>query len=245
MDNLLDLERCRAFIHCQIKPEDGKGGTVASAPKQFAVTISRQTGVGAHAVAECLATWLDERLPMKGRPWTVFDRNLVEQVLEDHHLPTKLAQFMTEARRSAIEDMVEELLGLHPSSWTLAQQTSETVLKLAELGRVILVGRGANRVAARLGHVFHVRLIAPKERRVEHVREQLRMSTREARAFVEREDRSKSRYVKRVFRSDIEDATGYHLVMNTADFDARSAAEAIGGAMAAWARLPQGPAPKH
>lgn len=245
MDNLLDFERCRAFINCQIQPDEGKPVS-AKSPHQphLAVTLSRQTGVGGHAVAEHLASWLDARVPGEGRQWTVFDRNLVERVLEDHHLPAKLAQFMTEARRSAIEDMVEELLGLHPSSWTMAQQTTETILKLAELGHVIFVGRGANRVTARLPHVFHVRLIGSEERRVDHVSQQMDLSKKAARAFVEREDQSKRRYLRKLFRADIDDPLAYHLTLNMDSLEPKAAAGVIGHAVVTWAGLPPASPPK-
>ena len=244
MDNLLDFERCRAFINCQIQPDEGKPvATIAPTPAHLAVTLSRQTGVGGHAVAENLASWLDARVPGEGRQWTVFDRNLVERVLEDHHLPAKLAHFMTEARRSAIEDMVEELLGLHPSSWTLAQQTTETILKLAELGHVVVVGRGANRVAAKLPHVFHVRLIGSEERRVEHVSHQLKLSAKAARAFIEREDQSKRRYLRKLFKADIDDPMAYHLILNMDSIEPKAAAEVIGHAVLTWAKL-SAPSPR-
>jgi diguanylate cyclase (GGDEF)-like protein len=44
---------------------------------------------------------------------------------------------------SEITDTLDELLGLHPPAWTLVRQMTETILHLAEMGNVILVGRGA------------------------------------------------------------------------------------------------------
>ena len=49
------LERCRTFINTQMQPA-GKGLTSAEdGRRRRAVTISRQTGSGAHTVAEKLA----------------------------------------------------------------------------------------------------------------------------------------------------------------------------------------------
>ena len=64
---------------------------------------------------------------------------------------------MTEdAQLLPVEAIVEEVLGLHPSGWTLVQHATQTILRLAGLGRAILVGRGANIITARLPNVFHV-----------------------------------------------------------------------------------------
>ena len=83
--------------------------------------------------------------------------------MEDHDLPERVARFMPEDRASEISDTMEELFGLHPPSWLLVRKVTETILHLAELGNVILIGRGAAVITANLDHVFHVRLIGSLE----------------------------------------------------------------------------------
>ena len=102
-----------------------------------AVAISRQSASGAHAVGEKLAWYLQPYELPGARQWTVFDRNLVEKVLEDHHLPERLARFMPEDATSHINDIMEELFGLHPAPEILVQQTSETILRLAKMVPVV------------------------------------------------------------------------------------------------------------
>ena len=51
-------------------------------PAPRAVTISRETGAGAITIGELVARTLQERgIGDPRRPWAVFDRNLVKQVL--------------------------------------------------------------------------------------------------------------------------------------------------------------------
>lgn len=145
----------------------------------------------------------------------VFDRNLVEKVLEDYHLPQRLARFMPEDRISEIDDTIEELLGLHPPSWTLVRKTTEKILHLAELGNVILLGRGANVITSKLGYVFHVSLVASLEKRVAHIQEFNHLEKKAALEFIRREDRGRSRYLKKYFRKDMDDPLLYHLTINT------------------------------
>ena len=108
------------------------------------MTISRQTGCGALVVAEKLAHYLQQHSSGDACPWTVFDRNLMDKVLEDHNLPARLAKFLPEDRVSQIEDILAEVFEVHPPAQTIIQQTTETILKLAGLGNVILIGRGSN-----------------------------------------------------------------------------------------------------
>ena len=229
MEIPVGLEKCFAFINCQLRPAGM--GAVGHPPEEgkLAVTLSRQTGSGALIVAEKLAEYLQARVP-GGRVWTVFDRNLVQRVLEDHNLPRQLAQFMPEDRISAIEDMLEESLGLHPSASTLVHETSETILKLAEVGNVIIVGRGAGVITSRLPHVFHVRLCGSVEKRVERVQFYMKLDKKAALQFVETEDRGRRRYLKKHFGADIENPLLYHLTVNTDRINLSDVASLIGDA---------------
>lgn len=220
------LEQAQTFLQCQLRPAQRP----PTRPR-LAVTISRQTGSGAWRVAQCLAALLDRCVPDPELKWTVFDRELVEKVLADHHLPRKLAEFMPEDRVSMLEDMMTELLGLHPPSWTLFHATVETILKLAELGHVILIGRGANVVTARLPHVFHVRLVGSLERRVERVMADRGLDRKQALEFIEKEDRGRARYLREHFKAEIDDPLLYDLVLNTDRITCELAAELIAQAL--------------
>jgi cytidylate kinase len=180
-----------------------------------AVTISRQAGSGAHAVAEKLATLLQVRTPKDACPWTIFDRNLVGKVLQEHNLPERVAKFMPEDRTSEIADTMEELFGLHPPSWLLVRKVTETILHLAELGNVILIGRGAAVVTANLRHVFHVRLVSALEKRLQRIQELNHLSKEAALKFIHEEDRGRERYLKKYFKTDVDDPLLYDLVINT------------------------------
>lgn len=225
------LERCRTFINTQIQPTGKRLTSAQDGGHRRAVTISRQTGSGAHVVAEKLAACLQAHTPRDARPWTVFDRNLVEKVLEDHNLPQHLARFMPEDRVSEIADTMDELFGLHPPSWTLVRQTTETILHLFELGNVIVIGRGATVIASKLDYVFHVRLVGSLEKRVAHIQELHRLNKEAALELIRREDRGRRRYLKTHFKADLDDPLLYHLVINTDLVSYESAAQIIADAM--------------
>jgi hypothetical protein len=182
-------------------------------------------------IAEELASYLQEHGPKTRRPWTVFDKNLVEQVLEDHNLPREIARYLPEDKISQLNDMVEELLGLHPPSWTLLRQTTETVLRLAQLGNVILVGRGANVITGRLENVFHVRLVGSVEQRVQLVEEYYQLSRKAALQFLQKEDRGRQRYLKRYFGKNVDDPLLYHMTLNTDRISYQDATRLIGDAV--------------
>jgi cytidylate kinase len=116
---------------------------------------------------------------------------------------------------SEIEDTIDELFGLHPPAEQLVRQTAETILRLAKLGHVILIGRGGNIITAKLPGVIHVRLVAPLEKRIQNIQQTDQLDRKGALALIDREDIGRRRYLNKYYHKDINDALLYHLVINT------------------------------
>ncbi len=180
-----------------------------------AVTLSRETGAGAVTLGEKLARYLESHDGDRESGWAVFDRNLVDKVLDDHSLPGKLGAYMPEGAGNDFQAYVGEFLGLHPSITSLVEKTNETIRKLAKTGNVILVGRGAHLVAASLKNAFHVRLTCRLEKRIERVQAFYELKYDEAVEQVRRKDKERADYVRKHFDRDITDPLSYHLVVNT------------------------------
>lgn len=179
------------------------------------VTVSRQAGAGAETVASLLAAKLNAQDAPGAQPWTVFDKNLIDRVLADQDLPQEIAKLVEEDKDTTIKAIVGELLGLHPSMWTIFHHTSDTILKLARLGRCIMVGRGGNIVTAKLKGGIHVRLVAPENIRLAHLIKRFGLDEKSAGKYLHEHDEGRRRYVKTNFERDIEDPLLYDAVLNT------------------------------
>ncbi|MCW9065096.1 MAG: cytidylate kinase-like family protein, partial [Ignavibacteriaceae bacterium] len=179
------------------------------------ITISRQTGAGSKPVCEKLVHIMDEYSEPEGIKWAFFDRNLIEKVLEDHHLPKQISDFMPEGKYKHLNAVVNELLGLKPAEWTLIHKTTDTILQLARMGNVVIVGRGANIITSKLKNTFHVRLIASLEKRVEHIKTLMNLSEEEALEYIKKEDEKRKKYLKSYFHADADDPLLYHMTVNT------------------------------
>jgi hypothetical protein len=179
------------------------------------ITISRQTGAGSKPVCEKLVNIMDEYSEPEGVKWAFFDRNLIEKVLEDHHLPKQISDFMPEGKYKHLNAVVNELLGLKPAEWTLIHKTTDTILQLARMGNVVIVGRGANIITSKLKNTFHVRLIASLEKRVEHIKTIMNLSEEEALEYIKKEDEKRKKYLKSYFHANADDPLLYHMTVNT------------------------------
>jgi cytidylate kinase len=225
------FDRQLAHINSRPRRNDQPLRVCPPESERLAVAISPQTGSGALQVAERLAEYLQAHALHGEPPWRVFDRNLMAKVLEDHHLPTRLAQFLPEDAHNAVDDLLHELLGLHPPSWIIVQQSIETMLNLVRAGNVILVGWGVNAVTRKLANVFQVRLVGSLERRITRIQAREHLSRREALLFIERRDRGRARYVKKHFHQEIADVLLYGLTINTDHFSDAEMVRLIGDAV--------------
>ena len=178
------------------------------------VTISRQTGAYGITMAEALEEYLRNHERRQKCPWTVFEKDLLQKVVEQHNLPETVLPYLSESTISEIQDMLEETLGLHPSQYTLAHKTSETILHLARLGYVIIIGRGANIITAQLSGGVHIRLVGSFENRVNNIQKYLKIEGKKAREYVIQEDQNRINYIKKHFGKDINDPLLYDFVIN-------------------------------
>jgi hypothetical protein len=207
------MGRCRSYLMAQTREQERRQYHFPGPGP--AITMAYLTGAGEHEIADRVAEILKADEPESPAPWTVFDRQLIEQVLKEHSLPKEMARYISEDRRSFIQEEIDELLGLHPPAWIMVPHIAETVLRLADMGRVILVGRGAPFILARMANVFHVRLVAPLASRIERVQRTENLPPKEAAKFVAKNDRGRNRYLRAYFRGKVDDALPFHLVINT------------------------------
>ncbi|MEZ0298578.1 MAG: AAA family ATPase [Candidatus Methylacidiphilales bacterium] len=219
------LDPCLAYLEAQAR-NDGDG-SMRTQRRPF-ITLSRQAGTRGTEVAKATAHWLQDRAHDGDAPWTVFDSNLIEKVLEDMHLPARLASFLPEDASVSLRNIIEESLGLHPSTYEVASKTTETMVRLAGLGFCILVGRGGNLVLQKFPQALHVRLVGDYARRVRVVAESRGLTLEQARDVVTQEDGARKRYTRTHFHRDNDDPLMYDMVLNMDRFSVNEAATVIG-----------------
>jgi cytidylate kinase len=229
-------DKCETYIERHF----GKKGKTESKP---AITISRSEGAGGLTVSSELVKYLQEKTTSH-EEWTVFDQKLVVKVLEVFDLKGHVGKFMKEDHKGTVTDAFEEFIGLHPSTWTLVERTNATILRLAQIGNCILVGRGANLVTKDMPNVFHVRLVGSFEKRVAQAMKVFDYSEKEAAKYIKKKDDGRKRYIKDNFDADIDDPLIYHIVINTDLVTYEEAARLIGSEVIRRYKLDAPPKPE-
>lgn len=181
-------------------------------------------------MASKLAEYLQPHTPY-GHRWTVFDQNLIKKVLEDHWMPGRLSELLPESSTPLLRELTERMHGKKPAVSLIIRQTVETIWHLAESGHVILVGRAANVITAKLRNVFHVRLVGSPENRIERLEEVYDFDRAEAIKYMKTQDSAKKAYLRDYFGENIENPELYHLIVNTDRISYDEAAKLIGDAV--------------
>jgi cytidylate kinase len=225
MSDRAALERYVRFVTDEARVAEARVRPPAAHPP--VVTISREAGCRAHEIADAVAARMQSRSSATSSPWTVFDRDLVDRVVADHGLPERLARFMPEDRISDVADTLEEFFGLHPPSAMLVRKTAETILRLAEIGNVVIIGRAANIITHELPYAFHVRIVGSFERRVRRVEDARGLSTSVAESDVRRTDASRRNYAQKYYGRRVDDPLLYDLTINTDRLKTDEVAELI------------------
>lgn len=228
------LEHCRAYIKSYLH----KPWAHQEAPHPC-VTLSREEGSRGHAIADALAAWLKENDREADADWTLFDRDLIAKVLEEHDLPKEFEKHMPEDQVSEWSSIIDDLLHRHPPHWDLFRITCRTVLRFAHIGHCIIVGRGGNILTAHLPYSVHVRLIGTPSERAEHVANTRGISVDKAHREIKAEDKARARYIKSHFDENIDNPLLYDLILNTDRIDDGTAARIIGERVIAARAVPK------
>jgi cytidylate kinase len=231
MSGINQLDLCRAYLQSatdSVKPIDKGGKTEGPV-----VTISREAGARGNTIAEAVVEKLrSERSIPRRHPWTLFNQNLIQCVIEEHSLPETTAGYLGEQGAGDISLMVAELLGLHPGVYNTVRRTAETIRRIARAGNAVIVGRGGNIITADIAHAIHVRLVGSKQIRSNHYAAHADIPHAKAIAEIARIDRARKRYLKTHYQTDITDPLRYDLVLNTDRISDDEAAEIIVTALA-------------
>jgi cytidylate kinase len=197
------------------------------------ITISREYGAGGAEVARLVAEALG---------WRLVDNELLDRIAARAGLSPDDVKDREERVPGFVERLARTLVAATPELFPppqaegtvpklqeidLVRITESVVAEVASEGRVVLVGRAAAAVLASERDALHVRLVAPKEFRINAVANRLGIPPGEAQKILEETDRARARYHRQYYQRDSRDPVGYHMVLNTAALGVDGAARLV------------------
>jgi len=171
------------------------------------VTVSREPGCGGKSIAERLAAELKLHL---------YSWEIVEQIAKDTHVSTEVVSALDEKTQSELAVWLDCFKGDSSLTWYAYFETLRKVIfAIAARGDAIILGRGSNFFLPsdrRIG----LCLVAPPEVRIGNVMKDLGLSEKSAQEHIAKLEGEHRQLIQKYFAADIDDATRYHVVVNTA-----------------------------
>jgi len=188
-----------------------------AAPPPF-VTIARQAGAGGNTLNGRLVARLNG-IDRADPPWTGFDRELVEKVAQTYELSSPLLETLDESSHSYMDELLTGFK-LHgksePSELAVYRRVAKTIRALAQVGRVVIVGRGGVFLTQDMPVGLHVYLVAPLEQRVAMAREARGLSRDDAAEWVKRTDAARESFYRRHWPGQPVGPEAFSVTFNTA-----------------------------
>ena len=203
---------CGSFVAANLFRDRQERPKIQTLP---AITISRQTGARGTAICQRLQEQLQSAKAPDAPDWQLYDRELVHQILSDHNLPSDLARFMPDAAVGEYQSTINELLGRHPSLWSLFEDSVDTIQRLARQGHCIIVGRGGNHVTRAMSHVMRVCIVGSRHTRLRHIVNREHLTVKQTDAILKKEDHARQSFVRKHYNTDVDDPKDYDIMINT------------------------------
>jgi cytidylate kinase len=151
----------------------------------------------------------------------ILEKSAFAGAVGDPHFGPGAAAFLTHEFEDLASERNDDKYHLNDTDYSKGIQ--QTVLQLAELGSIVIVGRGANIILQSNPKILRVGLIAEEEDRIRRISLFEKVSLDEAKILMDNRDQARTQYFQKVF--DIEDPDNrfnYHAVLNTSamSFDA-------------------------
>jgi cytidylate kinase len=212
IESIIDRQIRRWELERQVESAEPEG----AAPGQFRplITVSRQRGSRGSYIAEKLADRFG---------YTLLHRDLIDRICESSGYKRRIVESLDQRSRSRLESWFSAVIeGKYVDHSDYTRRLGEVIYSIAELGGVVVVGRGANLIVGpKRG--FHVRVVAPVDVRRRNLVAFQNLSESEADAEIEAKDRERAEFVKKQLSQNIDSPLLYDLVVNSSHMTVETA----------------------
>jgi cytidylate kinase len=180
------------------------------------IAVSRELGAGGTDIAKLVAQELD---------FAYYDRELIDEVAEQLESDREHVERQETGPHDAVSDILLSFMDRRHVPDTVYLRSLVRVLhRVAQEGRVVIVGRGAGCV---LSGALRVRIVAPVDVRVERIARLRQLDEKEARHAVRESDQAQTRFLRAFFGCGANDVYTHDLIINTTSMSIEHGAELI------------------
>jgi len=190
----------------------------------FSITLSRQFGCEGYPLALALKKQMEQI--DKGQTWTIFDRALIDTILQNHQISRRILENF--GKKSVFYDsLMSSIIPNWKTDADIYELMVRTIISLGEEGRAIFVGRGAAVITQESKRCFHFRLIGDREYRIHSLMQRGRLTRDEVIKLMDEKEQERDRFINRFLSADITAPDKYHMVFNNEKSDVDTIASTI------------------
>lgn len=202
------IDSLERFIDVQLQDWGHRHGPQKSELAGPVVAITREPGSEGESIAKAIS----EEFGL-----VLYDWKIVEDIAKDSHVSQQVVATLEENFRPELDDWLEGFSakpGL--SSHQYMQSLRKVLFTVATHGNAVILGRGANFLLPQDRRTLGLRFVAPLETRVRNTMQALNLSHENALKQVAQTEKEQSQWVRTNCGARIDDASNYHMVINTA-----------------------------
>ena len=160
----------------------------------------------------------------------VLERSSLSSVGGDPYFGPGVTSFLTEEYENIQDSVITSEHQLSDDHYVEALH--ETIVRVASEGNVVIVGRGAHLVLRDMDSVLRIGIVCDLEDRIKRIMEIEKIDRQLAESTIDRRDKARSQYFKKVFNVEDGDKPGFfHLTLNTSIVDLEFAADTVVAAL--------------
>jgi cytidylate kinase len=234
MRRIDDIDR---YLRATLAAERVSGAAPVPPDRHPFVTISRQAGTGAHALADVMADVFSARPEVDlFSGWQVYDRTLCELVARDPRFARSFDSLVEEEYRSTANDFFHQMLRSTVDQKMVMNRAFLVVRAIAGMGKAIIVGRGGSYVTKDMPLGVSLRMVSPDDHRIQRAMRVHGLDEREARSGAKKRDADRARMIRKHFGADVSDPASYDITVNVASVDYHTIGSAVAALVAARAK---------
>ncbi len=182
------------------------------------ITVSRQLGSWGLPLATGVADALG---------WRTYDREILAAIAaETRSQEVLLERYDEQAVREFDEYLAPLIIPDDPGHARYVVELAAVIARIARQGRAVLVGRGAHLVLSPACGL-RIRAVGALDARIAEVARLGEVPPAEARRIVSENDQAQRDFIRQTFRREIDDSSGYDLVLNVIDMGLDAALQTV------------------
>jgi cytidylate kinase len=171
------------------------------------IAVSRGLACGGSSVANRLSQILE---------WELWDRQIVDEIATNANVRREMVEALDERHQTEVEAILRGFSKERTiDRYVYRRHLVETVFTIAQRGKAVILGRGANFILDCAESTLSVRLTATIDIRIERLTIRENITRDEARKRIVRSDKQRRDFIKKMFSLDIDDAINYDLTIRT------------------------------